>query len=229
MTISLSEVQVAGLGVLVAGLSAVVGWLSHKASLKQYRLSASTAAADWLRDLRSWASEAIDVLAEATYHLPKADSGTTVQQDVALRTFRARLSALIDRGRLFLPNEKADVVGTHKAQAYRGWRHPVLNPLIAAERILGNDISLRSFPSRKAALIGVRREFASSVQAILDPQSYNAKIGDLLRIAAESRKKDPTIGGLLPSPESVPVGAEGLMELASRRYERQKAQGKHSS
>jgi hypothetical protein len=223
MPISPIEALVAGLGVLGTGLGAVLGWVvadrSYKTSIKHYELSASTAAADWLRDLRTWASEAIDVLAEAAYHSPKAEREVTPQEEAAVRVRRCRLSALIDRGRLFLPNEEVDALGPDNPPAYRGARHSALNPLIAAERILGKDTELRSFPHQRAALVGVRREFVSLVQAILDPKSFNAQIAKLLHLAAESRQQDLSLGGLLPSPGSIPIGAEGLMDLASRRYD----------
>lgn len=91
------------LGCLSGALGGLIALRGYKATLDQYRLSASTAAADWLRDLRTWASEAIDVLAEAAYHSPGSDSSAAHQHDELLRRCRCRLSALIDRGRLFLP------------------------------------------------------------------------------------------------------------------------------
>jgi hypothetical protein len=215
---------------LGAGLGAVLGWLvafaSYRASLAQYRLSASSAAADWLRDLRTWASEAIDVLAKAAYESPKGDSDPKSQHTATLNACRFQLSALIDKGRLFLPNEQETVLGSHKPRAYRGLRHPALDALVAAERILGGDADLGSFPDRKTALIGLRREFVSTVQSILDPQSYNREIARLLRLAGQSRQRDPTVGGLLPPSDSVPTGAAGLIAVASRRYEEDTRSGK---
>jgi hypothetical protein len=69
----------------------------------------------------------------------------------------------------------------------------------------------------------VRREFVSIVQAILGPRSINKKVAAILRQAHEDRRKDPTLGGLLPHPDSVPLGAEGLLYVAARRYERRPA------
>ncbi|HMV33390.1 MAG TPA: hypothetical protein PKA50_14830, partial [Gemmatimonadales bacterium] len=189
-----------------------------RASLDQYKLSASSAAADWLRDLRTWASEAIDVLAEAAYHSPRADTPPPADTASFLKTCRCRLSALIDRGRLLLPNQQEAEVGTHKPHAYKGLRHPSLDALVAAERILGGDMKPAGFPDRKAALIGLRREFVSSIQAIIDPHSFNREIARLLTTTADDRKRDPTLGGLLPNPESVPTGAEGLLAIAAKRY-----------
>ena len=79
--------------VLVAGLGAILGWF---VASRSYRLDAATAAADWIRDLRAWANEAIDVLAEAAYHSPRGENGPV--SDAVLKQCRWQLSALIDRG-----------------------------------------------------------------------------------------------------------------------------------
>jgi hypothetical protein len=222
MDLSLAEL-------LVAAFVGVLGWLvaflSYQATLRQYQLSASTAAADWLRDLRAWAGEAIDVLADAAYESARGDPLSESPHSTGLKSHRSHLSSLIDRGRLFLPNETDVGIGSHKPRAYQGLRHPALDALVAAERILGGDADLGSFPDRKAALIGVRREFVSTIQAILDPKSYNREIARLLHLAVEFRKNDPTVGGLLPKPDSIPTGAKGLLQLASRRYDRERGKG----
>lgn len=200
---------------LAIGFSAV----AYRAAVHQNRLAASSVAADWIRDLRSWASEAVDVLAEAAYTCRSGDSHPPENESVCLQQCSHKLSALIDRGRFLLPNEREGEYGGHKARAYRGLRHPALDALVAAERILGNDLPLAAFPDRRTALIGVRREFVSLVQAIIDPQAYNRDIARVLHLASEARSKDPTAGGLLPDASRVPSGAEGLMETASKRYE----------
>jgi hypothetical protein len=208
--------------VFIAGLGAILSWFitsrAYKASLDQHRLSASSAAADWLRDLRTWAAEAIDVLAEASYTCRRGDPESTEEEQRTLHTCRYRLSALIDRGRLYLPNEQEDTVGNQKARAYRGLRHHALDALVAAECVIGRTIALGEYPDRKSALIGMRREFVSSVQAILDPHSFNREVARLIRLANEERAADPTLGGLLPDAKKPPAGAEALLAASSRRH-----------
>ncbi len=207
------------IGGLTGVLTGLAGLAAYRAATRQNRLSATNVAADWLRDLRAWASEAIDVLAEASYTVRRSDPALLPDEQATLVRCRHRLSALIDRGRLLLPNEREDEYGDHKAEAYKGLRHPALDGLVAAERILGGDANLESFPDRKSALIGVRREFVSIAQAILDPRSVNRTVARILREAHEGRRKDPTMGGLLPDPKNVPSGAEGLLYAASRRHD----------
>lgn len=208
---------VGALAGIITGLAALAAYYT---ATHQNRLSATGIATDWLRDLRAWASEAVDVLSEATYCCPKDLEIASKEDSALLVRCRFRISALIDRGRFLLPNEREGMYGTHKAGAFQGFRHPALDALVAAERVLDGSISLYAFPDAKKALVGIRREFVSMVQAMLDPRSMNKAVATLLQQAHEDRKQDPTLGGLLPDPARVPAGDEGLLYTASRRYEK---------
>lgn len=197
-------------GAVIAGLGIILGWLIARA---QNRLTASAAVAEWRRDIRTWANEAIDVLTEAIY-ASKAD-----EEEEKITLCRARLSALIDRGRFFLPNEREGDYGVDKAPAYRGLRHAALDPLVAAEHILSGAITIEPFPDRSTAVVGVKREFVSAVQSILDPRGLNKEVAGLLEIARAARKADPTLGGLLPDASKPPTGATGVIFTAGRRYQ----------
>lgn len=201
---------------LLTGLAALV---AYYAANRQNALSATGVAGDWLRDLRAWASESVDVLSEAAYCCPPSLSAMSNPERDQIIRCRYRLSALIDRGRFLLPNEREGEYGDRKANAYKGFRPPALDALVAAERILGEDIDLFGFPDAKIALIYVKREYVSIVQGILDPRSMNKAVASVLRHAHEDRKRDPTFGGLLPDPSRVPEGDEGLLYTAFRRYE----------
>lgn len=206
-------------GALTGLLTGLAALAAYYATSHQNRLSATGVAADWLRDLRSWASEAIDVLSEATYLLPKDLKNISDEESALVIRCRYRLSALIDRGRFLLPNEREEEHGAHKPSAFKGFRHPALDALVAGEKILDGRIDLYAFPDAKKALVGVRREFISIVQAILDPRSMNKAVASVLRHAQEDRRKDQTLGGLLPNPTKIPEGDEGLLYMASCRYE----------
>jgi hypothetical protein len=56
------------------------------------------------------------------------------------------------------------------------------------------------------------------VQAIIDPQSHNRDIAATLLEASQERKSDPTLGGLLPDATTIPTGANGILETASKRF-----------
>jgi hypothetical protein len=220
MDIQVSSFLIGGLVGVLTGLAALA---SIRSSSDQNRLMAATLTTDWLRDLRAWASEAVDVMAQATYTCASAATITAADMSDETRHCRQSLSSLIDRGRFLLPNEGTEQHGLYKPTAYRGFRHPVLDGLVAAEKILAGSMPLHSFPSREAALEGVRREFVSLVQSILNPRQMNKTIASLLEQVHKEEKLDPTLGGLLMEPEHAPPGDEGILFIASQRYSKGKA------
>jgi hypothetical protein len=215
-------------GVLITGLGALLAYLvasraaeiariqadvtlaQTRLAAEQTQLSAGAQASDLLGQFRSWASKAIDVLSEAAYECPKDLIGLPEARADCVRRCRYRLSALIDQGRLFLPNVDAPGVGANKPPAYRGLRHRVLDPLVAAERVLGGDADVSHFSDRRKALVHAKREFVSRVQAILQPRAQNEQLAVLLARSRDS-SQDPTVGGLLPPPGSVPEGDAAVL------------------
>jgi len=177
---------------LIAGLAAILGWLggiqTERLSKSHLKLRASAFASDYFRDLRAWASEAIDVLSKAAYCAPGRSDKQPIDPLICVRC-RHRLSALTDRGRFFIPNYVPEEVGREKPAAFRGLRHPALDLLVAAEQLLaGADRQLlKQFPSLRAALVQIKREFVSHIQEILDPRTQNAELAVLIR----STRGDP--------------------------------------
>jgi len=169
---------------IVAVTFGTLGFFGGRAAeRRQYRLSASGFASVYFRVLRAWASEAIDVLTEAAYCAQGRADSAPPDNDACFRC-RHQLSALVDRGRFFIPNYNPEEVGAHKAAAYRGLRHPALDYLVAAEQVLaGTSPELARFPSHRAALIEIKREFVSQIQDILDPRTQNKELANLLRDA----------------------------------------------
>jgi hypothetical protein len=138
-------------------------------------------APQWLRDLREWASEAIDVLSEAAY---MCNGMQDVSPDDSRRCIQ-RLSALVDRGRLFLPNQQVAGYGGDKALAHRGFRHSALDPLVATVSVLKGEVDQQFrdavIHNRYAVMLELRREFNSNMHSLLDPVHYNKKIARLIR------------------------------------------------
>lgn len=201
----------AGVGGALAALAGVaIAWYLGKRSeniaLAQRRLDSAAFAAEWFRDLRAWASEAIDVLSEASYWCSVDREGS----DERVLYCRHSLSALVDRGRFFLPNVRTAEYGTHKPSAYRGYRHSALDPLVAAERALGGNVG--GFQNPREAVIQMKREFVSSIQRILAPDQHNQAIARLIKDLHQARVNDSTLGGLLPDERSIPLGADALLE-----------------
>lgn len=169
---------------LVGCLAWIVGARSALTSQKQYQLDATLFASDWLRDLRSWATQAIEILSEAIY-MSSSDSASDTSN---LLMYRHRLSGLIDSGRFLLPNLGHEIYGVEKPTAYRGRRHRAIDCLVAAEKILGGDSDLERFNMGppKSVLIEIKREFVSVVQEIIDPREQSRVIKSLLDIAYDN-------------------------------------------
>lgn len=192
---------------------------SQASAASQQRLGSHMAASDWLCDLRGWASDTIEVLAEASYRCGHADPSSVDCAD-QLRACQHRLSALIDSGRFYLPNQRVNEHGLHKPSAYRGFRHAALDPLIAAERVISGKVGSGTFSSRELALIEMRREFVSAIQRILAPDLHNQEIARMITVANQHRAADKTLGGLLPDDGAPPAGADILLNAPRGRSTR---------
>ncbi len=191
----------------VAALSLALALAAYLAATRQNRLSAVAYVADWRRDVRSWACEAVGVLAE----LEAADEASSTE---ARHPNRTRLSALIDQGRFLLPNVERDRVGLHKPAAYRGWRHRALDPLVAVARLIDGQLDSAPFPSVGAAIASLRREFVSEVFTVIDPEAANRSVADLLDVAREASDSDRAARD---DESEVPPGAAGALRIAAAR------------
>lgn len=134
---------------------------------------ARAASDPFLRAVRAWADEVVEVMSEAI-----GLAGADVPFDeAALRqrrfAVRHRLSALVDRGRWLLPNVAPDQYGVEKEAAYRGIRPAALDPIVVAFKLVGratgDDPALDA--QGRQRLISLKREFVSHVQTILKGQA----------------------------------------------------------
>jgi hypothetical protein len=170
-------------GPLATVVGVLLGWLI---AYQSYRLSASGIVSQWRREIRVWADEAIGVLAKVEASSTK--SGPDLKAEIDAH--RVDLSSLIDRGRLLLPNEQEEKIDVHKPCAYRGLRHRSLDALMAAYRVLGDELAIDGFPDKKTALFQIRREFVSILQAIIEPRHVNREIARLRKLSYPKYKKD---------------------------------------
>jgi hypothetical protein len=106
------------------------------------------------------------------------------QFKVRLNEARRRLSATIDKGRLFLPNEAHDDFGTHKGAAYRGFRPPALDVLVEAYRLTFEFNEKQLAENEElffGRLWGLRKDFVSALQVVVDPRENAAELERLAR------------------------------------------------
>jgi hypothetical protein len=188
--------SIAAFAVIVSIVGLYLSWRSGKrqrdlakqiadrqeALTKENEWRQDVGAAQWRRDLRDWASQAIDVLSKAIY------DASVANPDASPSDFREYLSqfwALIDRGRFFLPNRWPEERKEDPVAAFQGYRHGALDPLWAAGNLLENriDATLRedAVRYRRYVLEELQREFVSRVSAILNPVMHNQQIAQALR------------------------------------------------
>lgn len=182
------------------------------ASVISYRLGRRSefAVAEWMRELRAWAEKVIVELSEASYGLASGNAGTSE------RNLHARnISALVEIGRFYLPNQQPDQHGSDKPPAYRGFRHAALDPLVAAVRVLQDGAGESVDDS--LVVWELRREFVSILFNILGPEHHNHLIGKMIRESHSSRRNDPTVGGLLPDGNDIPPGASRVLHSTIER------------
>jgi len=198
-----ASVIVGILGVIAAFFGAGAGyWFGRRSEF---------AVAEWMREVRSWSSEVNNILSQASY-------GTRAEESEHLDQVRwaQELSALIEIGRFYLPNQRQDEHGMDKPLAYRGFRHAALDPLVAAVRVIEGDAK---YTLPKADILWeLRREFVSTLFRILGPEHHNKEIGRIIRTSHGARTDDLTVGGLLPG-ESIPPGAISVLKKVISRVE----------
>jgi hypothetical protein len=84
---------------------------------------------------------------------------------------RTSLSSMIDRGKWFFPNLKAEEIGQTKEKAYRGYRQEILNSLVAAYNLmtaLDYQDGTKNRPLRQQ-IVDAKRVFVSEIQEVLAP------------------------------------------------------------
>ena len=158
---------------------------------RQGAIALETMLVDYHRTVLAWGDDSIDWMSPAHsltfYSLGKMEEN-------AFYSRRAEclwhLSALIDRGRLFFPNEAADTIGLHKPQAFRGFRPLVLDQLKAVydcvKELHGSRESARSVRQIQEVIKDCRRKLVSEIQIVVDPQSRQKRLEEILSASSAS-------------------------------------------
>lgn len=176
------------IGPTISAVSAAVSFYfsrkSRSAVKIQQRMQLLTLQRHNDSDLRQWAGEAVSVLSEATMFCYDEVISLHGNRFVEPRnSLLCRLSAIIDRGRWFLPNEKTDLKGHLKPVAYQGFRPAALDALVEAFELLTNLSGTNSVQTAEVRnkLVDVRREFVSAIQEKLDPRTREKQLSDAAR------------------------------------------------
>lgn len=127
-------------------------------------------------DILRWTEQVIDLLSEADTFA--AELGTVTFDDLAearRRRIQARLSALIDHGRMYFPNDRIEAKGAGNHRAYRGHRQAILDALVSSYESLKEAHHVKSEAEASALcakIVDFRRQFVSEAQAAIDPHRF---------------------------------------------------------
>jgi hypothetical protein len=168
-------------------------------------------------EIRAWADAVIDCMSEAsTLTFFDPDLMPPGEFFKARASCLWRLSSLLDRGRMFFPNERVGSHGSLKPAAYRGFRPAVLDEVKAAFDWTGkipnkrsssgfsNDVRDQVVASKgpkqspppqpdeiREHINNCKRLFVSEVQEALDPRARS----DRLQAIVESVRGQPGVTG----------------------------------
>ena len=138
---------------------------------------------DYHSELRAWADGAVAALTSAIFLCDLRDDCIS-DSDFRLRKLGVKedLSALIDRGRFFFPNNQPDVHGQVKPAAYRGFWPQVLDHLVHSYEVLRRIESrpVETNHSHRGDLWHLRKLFVSDLQQVLNPEEREAELKALM-------------------------------------------------
>ena len=164
---------------IIAVLSFVFNW---RIVQRQSRMQAEDLRIAHDTDLIAWFHETVDVLADAQECLREAGKSYSVDEFPAKRSrARIRISAMLDRGRLYFPNQINGEEGLDREEGYQGKRQLALDVLYTSYRVVSDwptpiadaEMTEEQKIEKKAnlrRLIDARRIFVSEVFKAVDPR-----------------------------------------------------------
>jgi hypothetical protein len=178
---------------LVSAAVAVVSFLmSRKAVRRQEAMQFEALRAEHDGRLIDWADDAIAAIADAQRHCRDLKNGLIAGEEAARAAseLRTRMSALLDRGRLFFPNQpdSADEDAQNAEAAYAGQSHAAIDALYRAYRIISDLGRVSPMTPGEAvnAVVAQRRRFVSEIFRSVDPRRRQAALSAL---AGDARGK----------------------------------------
>lgn len=175
-----------GLAIASIAIAALSFLISQGAARRQTRLQREALRTARDSDLIAWADQAIDAIAEAQGYCRDLKNNLLMGPDAARAqsALRTRLSALLDRGRLFFPNQPSSVEDGEPAweSAYSGEPHPAIAALHRVFRIITELGRLEVKPAEAVqAIVAERRTFVSEVFVSVDPRRREAALKGFAR------------------------------------------------
>ena len=158
--------------------------LSQRAVKRQEKMQLEALRAARDSDLIAWADAAIGGIASAQGFCRDCKNGLLddAGQKRGQSDLRTQLSALLDRGRLFFPNQpdanEDEIAGE---AAYAGVPHPAIDALYPIYRVISDLSRPEGLDPKSAvqAIVAQRRRFVSDVFRSIDPRRRDAALKNL--------------------------------------------------
>jgi len=182
-----------GIGVLVATISAFASLIAVAVSVKtaadQRRLARQLAEEEHKllfeqvrterdSDIIRWTSACVGILAEIESEVAISENSNNNSFDhAAIRRLGHKLSALIDQGRMYFPNQAPEKKGFDRPAAYQGYRQIILTVLVRAYDLavkLDQDAGFEERKKTARSIVRLRRLFVSEAQLAINPRRYIA-------------------------------------------------------
>lgn len=129
-------------------------------------------------DILRWTEKCIETLSEGDTFLGGLGAEPFGDLDKLRHTsILTRLSALIDQGRMYFPNQMPEAQGADKPAAYQGFRQRILSVLVRAHDEIAkapNTRGANDAKMRMERLMVLRRLFVSEAQIAIDPRRFIA-------------------------------------------------------
>lgn len=155
---------------------------------------------EYFREIHLWTNEVCNELS-ACLHVLKIDPSQMNGKFYEVRNkLLEKMSALIDRGRIFFPNiiggdkydksfadnfEDSEKVthGSHKESAFQGYRQEVLNILVDSYYFIKtlNYLKVNNEEEKRKLILKCKRQFISNMQEILDPRRRKNEFSKLIK------------------------------------------------
>jgi hypothetical protein len=200
---------IAAIASAIAAVASVIAaffsaWIAHRNGRRSTELQEQATQREYFEELRSWAREALQTLAEAV-HLcdsePGGDFPTRRQQ------LHWRLSAHIDQGRLFFPNVEEGSSGGRLDDAVEMLRQAfdVVRGICGTSREVNR--------AQRDKLIDFKYNFIKRIQRVLNPQTREAELKRIVgpregeRVDTDTSKGPPASSrdGADVSPKPAPI------------------------
>lgn len=178
---------------LIALVSATISFIAlvrtRVSEEKRRKLEVAAHLQQYYSGVRAWSEQVIQKLTDAVFLCELDPERNQDEFFERRRQMRADLSALLDNGRLYLPNTHHEVVGLWKPGAYRGLRQNALNHVTRGYELVEELDHKKHEPNKpkRQQLIDVKRQFTSEIQDVLD---IRKTLNEIRRLSKEIESAD---------------------------------------